>query len=372
VLYDSFNTQVRRRFDSAGKPRPLFTRRIDGTLFRILSEQVEADGKTYQVQVAVLTQRFDQAQDLFVWILAVAAPVFLVLAGLGGYWISRRALSPVDEITNAARTIGAQNLTDRLAVPTTGDELERLANTLNGMLGRLEAAFKRITQFTGDASHELRTPVSVIRTSAELTLRKPRSEKEYQEALGQILTEAERTSQMIEQLLDLARADSGPAALAKTATNVSEPFHEACRQVQVLAESKQLKFIESVEPQSLWIQGDAPSLERLFLILLDNAVKYTPIGGSVQARLAADNGFVVAEVKDTGIGMTAEDIPHVFDRFYRADRARSRETGGSGLGLAIGRWIAEAHGGEIRVQSEPTKGSSFQIRLPRIENVNER
>lgn len=370
VLYDGFNTEVRRRY-RAGQPLPIFTRRLSGGLFRILSQQVEADGKQYNVQIAVSTEAFDRALILFGGILAIAAPLFLVLAGLGGFWISKRALSPVDEITRAARTIGAQNLANRLTVPNTGDELERLADTLNQMLARLEAAFKRITQFTADASHELRTPLSVIRTSAELTLRKPRSDQEYRESLLQILTEAERTSHLIQQLLELARADSNPAAVARTsATNVTETFHEACRQARVLAESKQLKFHESVERQNLYVQGDARSLERLFLILLDNAVKYTPSGGMIEATLGSENGLVLAEIKDTGVGMTPEDIPHIFERFYRADRARSRDTGGSGLGLAIGRWIAEAHGGEIRVHSELAKGSSFQIRLPRIETGN--
>jgi len=287
-----------------------------------------------------------------------------LLASLGGYWMSRSALSPVDEITRAARSIDVRELSRRVAVPQTGDELQRLADTLNGMLARLESAFHRITQFTADASHELRTPVSVMRTSAELTLRKHRSEPEYREALAEILREAEKISQLIEQLLILARADSAAASVPLVPADLSEILHAACGQAGHLAEAKGLLLSERLPDHPLWVRGDALSLERLFFILLDNAVKYTPSGGRIDVNLFTSDGDALAEFRDTGIGMSADDIPRVFDRFYRADRARSRELGGTGLGLAIGRWIADVHGGEIRLQSEPSKGSTFQVRLP--------
>jgi heavy metal sensor kinase len=287
-----------------------------------------------------------------------------LLASLGGYWMSRRALAPVDEITQSARSISAQNLAMRLVVPQTGDELERLATTLNEMLSRLDAAFQRITQFTADASHELRTPVSVMRTSAELALRKPRTEAEYRDAMSQILAETEKVSRLIEQLLLLARADSSSTTIPIARTNLNDILEKVWRQASTLPESKNLKSEQFIPQAPVWVRGDPASLERLFLILVDNAVKYTSDGGRIELRLSIDDGFAVTEIRDTGIGIAPEDIPHIFDRFYRADRARSRETGGTGLGLAIGRWIADAHGGEIRVQSKPSKGSSFQVRLP--------
>ncbi len=341
-----------------------FYEKIRGEQFRVLSQPVEAAGSRYQVQIAVSTESFDRALDRFRLVLCLSAPLFLAVAALGGYWMSRRALAPVDEITRTARSISAQNLSRRLLVPQTADELERLSATLNEMLERLEAAFRKVAQFTADASHELRTPVAVMRTSAELALRKPRSESEYREAIQQILREAENTTRLIENLMLLTRADLGEATLSLERTNAAECLERASRKGSILAEAKQVAFSERVPEKPVWIPGDSSSLERLFLILLDNAVKYTPAGGCIDVNLRSQDGFAIAEIRDTGIGIAAEDLPRIFDRFYRADRARSRESGGTGLGLAIGRWIVEAHRGEIRVESEPAKGSRFEVRLP--------
>jgi signal transduction histidine kinase len=242
--------------------------------------------------------------------------------------------------------------------------LQRLSATLNGMLERLEAAFKKITQFTADASHELRTPVAVMRTRAEVALRKARSADEYRDVIAEVLAELEKTSTLIEQLMFMARADSGAEALHFSATNVAEVLREACHQGSALAEAKQVAFQEQIPGGSIWIQGDASSLRRLFLILIDNAVKYTAPNGQIEVSLQQHNGYAVAEVSDTGIGIAETDLPNVFERFYRADKARTRESGGVGLGLSIGRWIAEVHAGTIEVHSSPGRGSIFQIRLP--------
>jgi heavy metal sensor kinase len=341
-----------------------FSARIQGARFRLVRESVQVGGVTYDIEAGMSTQEFDRSLEQFRALLYALGPAFLILAALGGHWLSRRALAPVDQITKAARTIGAQDLSKRLAVPHTSDELQRLADTLNEMLSRLEAAFQRVTQFTADASHELRTPVSVMRTNAEITLRKLRSEAEYREAISRILDESEKVSRLIEQLLQLARADSGSVALQMARSDLNAALQNACREAGILAEAKHLQFSQSIPEDTLWVHGDSASLERLFMILLDNAVKYTPSGGQVDVRLGFDDGFAVASIRDTGTGIAPEDIGHVFDRFYRADRARSRESGGTGLGLAIGRWIAEAHRGEIRVESEPAKGSTFQLRIP--------
>jgi heavy metal sensor kinase len=341
-----------------------FYEKIRGAEFRVLKDTIEIGGNRYDVEVAVYTEDFDRAIDGFRVVLYSIAPLFLVLAALGGYWMSRRALAPVDEIIHAARRIGVTSLSERLVVPRTGDELERLAGTLNEMLARLDASFQRIIQFTADASHELRTPISVMRTNAEITLRKPRSESEYREALSQILHETEKLSHLIEQLLEVARADSGVTALHLVRTNLNETLQKACRQARVLAEAKQLTAAEHLPDEPLWIQGDPAALERLFLIFLDNAVKYTQPGGRIDVQLTSHDGIAITEIRDSGIGIAEEDISHIFERFYQADRSRSRENGGSGLGLAIGRWIAQTHGGDIGVESEISRGSSFRIQLP--------
>jgi heavy metal sensor kinase len=348
-----------------GETRAAFTtQQPSGVPLRVLTVPVEAGGKTYIVQLAYPLDDFNGALNRFRRILFLSSPLFLLLASAGGYWLSRRALGPVDQITREARSISAQNLSSRLAVPRTGDELQRLSEILNGMLERLEQAFRRVTQFTADASHELRTPVALMRTRAEIILRKSRSEEEYREALRQILEDLKRTSSLIENLMLLARADSGAESLERARINMVECIEEACLEGKALAETKQIGLQAALPQAPVWINGDANSLLRLFLILIDNAVKYTPPQGRITVSLGSNNGSAVAEVRDSGIGIADQDLPHIFERFFRADPARSRQTGGAGLGLAIGKWIAEAHGGTIFAQSTPGEGSVFQVRIP--------
>lgn len=347
-------TIPRRATEFMGKDVPL----------RIWTLKVTVGGEPYIIQSAFEMDDFYEALDHFALLLFISIPSLLLCAAAGGYWISTRALAPVDQITQTARTISAQNLSSRLVVPNTGDELQRLSETLNGMLDRLESAFKKITQFTADASHELRTPVAVMRTRTELSLRKARSAEEYRDVIAEVLAELEKTSALIEQLMFLARADSGAETLRFTPTNVAEVLREACHQGSALAEAKQIAFQEEISGDSMWVKGDTSSLRRLFLILIDNAVKYTPANGQVEVSLHRNDGFAVAEVRDTGIGIAEADLPSVFERFYRADKARTRESGGVGLGLSIGRWITEVHAGTIEVRSTPGRGSVFQVRLP--------
>jgi heavy metal sensor kinase len=340
------------------------TQQPNGVPLRVLTLAVEVAGKTYIAQLAYPLDDFYEALDRFRRVLFLSSPILLLLASAGGYWLSRRALGPVDQVTREARNISAQNLSSRLLVPRTGDELQRLSETLNGMLERLEQAFRRITQFTADASHELRTPVALMRTRAEIVLRRSRSEDEYRETLRQILEDLKRTSSLIENLMLLARADSGAEALERTRMNMVENVDEACLEARALAEAKQISLHKELPEAPVWINGDANSMRRLLLILLDNAVKYTPPQGCITVSLSASDGYAVAEVRDTGIGIAAQDLPHIFERFFRADRARSRQTGGAGLGLSIGKWIAEAHGGTVSAQSKPGEGSVFQVRIP--------
>ena len=337
--------------------------RINGEPLRFLSGRLRVDDREYTIQAAASLRDLEAGLRDAAWRLAPAVPVALLLAAAGGYWMSRRALAPVDRITETARLIGAESLSQRLEVAPTGDELERLSQTLNEMIARLEGAFRRIKAFTADASHELRTPLAVMRTTAEVALRAPPG-PEQQAALEQIVAEVERTTQLVENLLLIAKADSGAAEIKRQRVDLVEAVREACTEVQVLARVKGLRFEIELPSDGVWVHGDRDALRQLFLILLDNAVKYTPAGGALAVSVGRENGLAFGTVRDTGIGIASEHLPHVFDRFYRVDRARSRDDGGTGLGLAIGRWIAEAHGGGIRVESEPRRGSVFHVDLP--------
>jgi signal transduction histidine kinase len=232
------------------------------------------------------------------------------------------------------------------------------------MIGRLETSFRTISRFTADASHELRTPLAVMRTTAEVALRGPSAGRDHAEALEHIAVEIDRMSHLVENLLMIAKADSGEAQLQRRPVDVLAAVTEACEQASVLARVKGVELSIRLPERAVSIIGDAHALRRLFLILLDNAVKYTPGGGRCEVAVAADATEVVGTVTDTGMGISDDDLPHVFDRFYRVDRARSRAQGGAGLGLAIGRWIAEAHGGIIAVDSQLDRGSSFRVHLP--------
>jgi heavy metal sensor kinase len=336
---------------------------------RVLVREMRAGGNTYRIQVAAPMDDFYDAMDRFKWMVLLLSPLVVILASAGGYWLSWRALSPVDQITRAAQDINCANLAKRLDVPQSRDELQRLSETLNKMLGRLESSFNRITQFTADASHELRTPLALMRTTTEVSLRTSQTVAEYREAQLEVLSELEKTTSLVEKLMLLARADSGAETLQRAPVNLAECLRDACKDGKILTETKQLKFVaEDIGALKLFIEGDPHALHRLFLILIDNAGKYTPPAGSVTVTLTRSNGFAITEFRDTGIGINADDLPHIFDRFYRADKARSREFGGVGLGLSIARWVVDAHRGSIEVQSTPGAGSVFRVRFPLLQS----
>ena len=334
------------------------------TPLRMYSAVLNEQGRRFTIQVAEDMDDYFVATDRYEILLFIGIPVLLLVATGGGYWLSKRALAPVDQITSAAQSISPSDLGGRVVVPETRDELQRLAQTLNAMLQRIEAAFRRMTQFTADASHELRTPIALIRTRAEIMLRKSRDNQEYRDALHDILEESERITGLIENLMLLARADVGTEGLHFKQVNLCEIAQRASAQGRTLADARQLQWTETIPNVPVWVTADPDSLGRLLLILIDNAVKYTPVHGSVAIHVTRTNGQAQVEVRDTGIGIAEADLPHVFERFYRADSARSRDSGGAGLGLSIGHWIAKAHLGEITVRSTPERGSSFHVKLP--------
>jgi len=340
------------------------TTNFEALQYRVARQQIVLDGNVYLVDAAVPTEPFDQALDNFRIIEKRFLPLLVVLASLLGYWLSGRALAPVNRIIEGAERVGIRNLSRRLEVPRAKDELRRLTEQVNAMLDRIETSVKRITQFTADASHDLRTPLALIRTNAELTLRRPRSESEYREALGRILATSEETTELIEHLLMLARADANVAQLKLEPTSLYPVLQAVARKANVLALGKGLTFSESVLPCTCSLVANEAALERLFMTVLDNAIKYTPAGGRVALGLHLENAHATIEVADTGIGITEKDLPHVFERFYRADQARSRETRGSGLGLSIAKWIAETHNGSIELHSLLGQGTKVSIRLP--------
>jgi heavy metal sensor kinase len=348
----------------SGEKISFLTTNLESLQYRIARQRVWIDGHVFQVNAAVPTEPFDQALDNFRLIEKRFLPLLVILASLLGYWLSGRALAPVNRIIESAERVGVRNLSGRLEVPHAKDELRRLTEQVNAMLDRIETSVRRITQFTADASHDLRTPITLIRTSAEIALRRPRSDSEYRETLGRILATSEETTELIEHLLMLARADANVAQLKLVPASLYPVLQRVGQKANVLALGKGLTFSESVVPYSHTILGDDTALERLFLSILENAVKYTPAGGHVSLQFHLEDGHAIVEVSDTGIGIPEKDLPHIFERFYRADQVRSRETRGAGLGLSIANWIAERHGGTIEVQSQSGKGTKVTVRLP--------
>jgi heavy metal sensor kinase len=295
-------------------------------------------------------------------VLSIAVPLGLLLAGLGGWFLARKSLAPVLAMSEQAHRIGAENLDQRLPMVNPRDELGRLAGTFNDLLSRLSSAFGVQRQFMADASHELRTPLSVIRTTTSVTLEKDRrSEEEYRGALAIVDGQSRRLTRIVDDMFKLARADAGRLTLHQHALYLDELLREMARAASVLGASKDVTVHLPSLPESP-CYGDEDLLRQMISNLLDNAVKYTPRGGSVTLNLQRSNGSYYVSVSDTGIGIPMEAQAHVFERFYRVDRSDSGA--GAGLGLAIARSIAETHGGRLELERSDERGSTFVAVLP--------
>ncbi|HYO64021.1 MAG TPA: heavy metal sensor histidine kinase [Pyrinomonadaceae bacterium] len=298
-------------------------------------------------------------------ILYLATPAVLLLAGLGGWFLARQGLAPVADMAKRARQIGAGSLDRQLPVANPRDELGQLATTFNELLARLDAAFDEQRRFMADASHELRTPLSVMSTAAGVTLKKEfRQEGEYREALQMMAEQTRRLSRIVQDMFILARADAGHYPLQNRALYLNDLLDEVARAGSLLASDKNVTVELTNLPEAAF-HGDEDLLRQMVMNLVDNAVKFTPAGGTVGLSLARRGGEYLLSVSDTGPGIPAEAREHVFERFYRADKARSRaRDGGAGLGLAIARWIARAHDGDLELADSHGTGATFIVRLP--------
>lgn len=329
----------------------------------VLERRISIDGETVYLCDAAPERAHTLILNSFLEGLLVSTPLLLLLSSACGYWLSRRALKPVDRVAAAARSISIRNLSERLPVARTGDEIERLAETCNAMLARLEAAVNQIKQFTGDASHELRGPLSFVRTVAEVALRNPRIDDVSRAAFEDIVEETAKATVLLEDMLTLARADFDRGTKAMEALNLADVVEKACGMARPLAEKRNLELRMSLETPMAKVLGDVMTLRRLLWILLDNALKYTQAPGRIDIALSVTAEQAKVTVRDTGVGISDSDLPHIFDRFYRADPSRS-QIEGAGLGLAIAKWIAEMHHADLTVASELNNGTVFQLIFP--------
>lgn len=333
---------------------------------RTLAYPITAQGRQYSVQTGSALNKSMRLLATFRTDLLLMTPAVILLAGLGGHFMSRKVLQPVAAIASEARRINDRNLDTRLPVSRAEDEISDLAKTLNQMLERIDKAFASVRAFTGNASHELRTPISLLRTEIEVALYRPREEEEYRTILRRLLQETVRMTDLVEQLLSLARADAGAETITLKPANLADLLQRTEHAWRHTMERAMLDFYVEVPDHKTHLLGDPTGIERLLSILIENAITYTPPGGSVIVSATHAGPRVVFSVRDTGIGISAEDKPRIFDRFYRAAQARDSAPRGSGLGLALAKWIAERHGTQLTVMSEVGQGSCFSFSLESV------
>ncbi len=304
-----------------------------------------------------------ELQELFIAI-AIGLPVALVVAAVGGYSLARQTPAPIEQMSAQAQTISAERLGRRLQVENPDDELGRLARVLNDLLARLETSFEQMRRFTADASHELRTPLTAIRSVGEGTLRAPRVDPACREVIGSMLEEVERLTTLVDALLTLSRAEGGHVGLKREPVALWDLTREVASHLSVLAEDRRQQIDLGSDDGLAPVYGDRAVLREALINLLDNAIKYSPDGARIAVRLRGMNGRASVEITDQGPGIAPEHQERIFERFYRIDKARSRQLGGAGLGLAIAKWAIDAHGGSIELESHIGSGSTFRVLLP--------
>jgi len=360
-------------FDSAVLPPPVWPAEVEssrtvplegGRKLLLTRHKVQApNGKNYLVEAGAPMDSV--RSDLRKWVIFLAGlfPLVALVALAGGYILVNRSLQPVDWISATAERISSQNLTERLPVPQTGDELERLSLALNRMIARLDEAFQHSRRFVADASHEMRTPLTVLKGELEGLVGEPHLAEDLRARLETALDEVNRLANIVEGLFAISRLDAGEAAAEWVKCDLAHLAASTADQMSLLAEDKSIE-VTCVTPNPVWVEGDRPRLKQVVVNLLHNAIEYTPRGGNIKLCVEAKDSKAVLEVSDTGIGIPTQALPHIFERFYRVDKARSREHGGAGLGLSIVRSICQAHQGKVEVASAFGQGSCFRVELP--------
>ena len=335
---------------------------------RVRNEEIRINGEPYLLVVGASLTTVEDAIKLFVRALALLIPTGVFLAAIASWFMAGKALEPVAALGKAAGEIGVSRLDRRLPVRGTGDELDYLAGQFNDTLQRLEKAVGEMKQFTASISHELRTPLAVLRGEAEIALMQSNSTEQYRRVLASQLEEFEKLTRMVNELLTLARAESGEVAIAHDRVNLSSLSQSLTEQLEPVATSKNLR-LSCQCASDVFVDGDAGWIERIILNLVDNAIKFTPAGGHVEVRVAQNGENRVIEVTDTGIGIDNDAVPHIFERFYRADPSRSNRADGAGLGLSLVKWAADQHHATIEVDSTPRHGSTFRVKFPIIKAI---
>ena len=323
------------------------------------------DGHRYLMQVGEPLDRNDRAlrgfQGLMLWMIAAG----LGAAVLAGRWMAGWALAPLSAVAAATRAVSITRLDYRLPVRGVEDELDEVSRAFNQALARLEHAVGEMRQFSAALAHELRTPLAALRGEAELALRRELPREALQQMLAGQIDEFDKLARLIEQILTLARAEAGEIVLSHDLVDFSPLSSNIVEQLEAVADARDVSLSCTGEP-GVTVVGDAGWLERLLIILVDNAVKFTPAGGRVAVRVGREGERAILEVRDTGIGIASSDVSHVFERFYRADQSRSRATEGAGLGLTLAQWIVSRFNGTIEVSSRPGEGSVFAVRIPAV------
>jgi heavy metal sensor kinase len=328
--------------------------------FRVVSTPIYRDGKlTEIIQLGTQLRYVRKNLSHFMHNILIALPIILILGAMGGWILARRSLSPIGYIASKSRSITSENLSERLQLRGTEDEMDDLIRTINEMIARLESSFKRLAEFTADASHELKTPICAMRGEAEVLLAKGRKAEEYQEGLVHFIEEFDHLNQMINDLILLSKFDTPQGELKMVPLRLDILIKDICNLFQVLAEQKKIELSVG-EIEEVTIVGDKIRLQQLFTNLIDNAIKYT-LEGSIRVSVEKNEEAVLVKICDTGIGIPEEEQEKIFKRFYRVDKSRSKETGGVGLGLSIVEWIVHAHQGRIEVDSKLNQGSTFTV-----------
>ena len=330
----------------------------------VRTQPVLADtGKKYFVQTAASLANTNTILRQLLGVMALALLLATAIAITGGFFLLRSSLKPLDSMAVRAQKITSRNLHERMPVHNTRDELQQLSISLNRMMERLEEAFHHISRFSADASHELRTPLTIMRGELETAVQDPSMRPEARETLGTVLEETVRLSKIVDQLLTMSRLDAGEAFVEAARFDFAELVNTTVEHMRLLADEKKLS-LKVKAASAVHVEGDRSRLQQVVVNLLDNAIKYTPQGGSVSVSVRAEADKAVLTVTDTGIGISQQAQAHIFERFYRTDKARSRQLGGTGLGLSIVKSIGAAHGGRVSVQSSEGQGSTFRFEIP--------